>query len=117
MDAEVRIENNRVVLPSNPHWENTLTGETNGVEVTLERRSANGLNGWLSYAWNDSSSRIRAAPDIQRKHFPPTTISATPSTPTWRIGGRGRTSLSARMRYGSNFPIVGYIGEDATATC
>ena len=26
----------------------------------------------------------------------------------------GRTSLSARMRYGSNFPIQGYIGEDAS---
>ena len=25
----------------------------------------------------------------------------------------GRTSLSARMRYGSNFPITGYIAEDA----
>jgi hypothetical protein len=26
----------------------------------------------------------------------------------------GRTSLSARLRYGSNFPIQGYVGEDAS---
>ena len=25
----------------------------------------------------------------------------------------GRTSLSARMRYGSNFPITGYVAQDA----
>ena len=30
-----------------------------------------------------------------------------------RIDGAGRTSLSARMRYGSNFPIAGYIAQDA----
>ena len=27
VDSEIRIENNRVVLPSNPHWENALTGD------------------------------------------------------------------------------------------
>jgi hypothetical protein len=112
VDAEIRIENNRVVLPSNPHFANTLTGDTNGVEVMLERRATNGLNGWLSYAWNDTQLQDAQpgrpvetfASDYDQRH----TVNAYVA---YRWGGR--TSLSARMRYGSNFPIVGYIGEDA----
>lgn len=113
VDAEVRIENNRVVVPSNPHFENRLTGNTSGVEIVLERRSANGLNGWLSYAWNDtqledpSSAGHQAetfSSDYDQRH----TVNAYVA---YRWGGR--TSLSARMRYGSNFPIAGYIAQDA----
>src|SRR5262245_29291847 len=55
VDAEFRVENNRVVRPSSPHIENVLTGETNGAELVIERRSVSKLNGWLSYAWNDST--------------------------------------------------------------
>jgi hypothetical protein len=107
VDAEVRIENGRVVLPQNPHWENALTGNTNGAEITLERRAVNGLNGWLSYTWNDSryDSRSESFPsDYDQRH----TVNAYVAY-RWS----GRTSLSARMRYGSNFPIVGYIAQDA----
>ena len=101
---------------SNPHWENTLTGDTNGVEMVLERRSVNGLNGWLSYAWNDTQLEDPRAghaaetfpSDYDQRH----TVNAYVA---YRWGGR--TSLSARMRYGSNFPIVGYIGRTPTATC
>ena len=113
VNAEIRIENNRVVLPQNPHWANTMTGETNGAEITLERRAATGLNGWLSYTWNDSQyddpQRAGTTPesfpsDFDQRH----TVNAYVA---YRWGGR--TSLSARMRYGSNFPIVGYIEQDA----
>ena len=116
VDAEVRIENNRVVLPNNPHWENTLTGTTNGAEFVLERRSANGLNGWLSYAYNDTvlEDAGRAGhpdetfpSDFDQRHTVNTYVA-------YRWGGR--TSLSARMRYGSNFPIAGYIEQDASGT-
>lgn len=116
VDAEVRIDNDRVVLPANPHYENTLTGKSKGAEIVLERRSANGLNGWLSYAWSDtrlkdpgrrggSSDPPESFPsDYDQRH----TVNAYVA---YRWGGR--TSLSARMRYGSNFPIVGYIARDA----
>ena len=108
VDAEVRIVNNRVVQPTNPHFENSLTGDTNGAEIVLERRSVNGLNGWLSYAWNDTqledSARVESfASDYDQRH----TVNAYVA---YRWGGR--TSLSARMRYGSNFPIAGYIAQD-----
>jgi outer membrane receptor for ferrienterochelin and colicin len=111
--AEARIENNRVVLPNHPHFENTLTGDTSGAEIVLERRSTNGLNGWLSYAWNDTrlEDARRAgravetfASDYDQRH----TVNAYAA---YRWGGR--TSLSARLRYGSNFPIHGYIGRDS----
>ncbi len=107
VNSEIRIENNRVVQPQNPHWENALTGKTTGAEITLERRAVNGLNGWLSYTWNDS--RYEDSPesfpsDYDQRH----TVNAYVAY-RWS----GRTSLSARMRYGSNFPIVGYVAQDA----
>jgi outer membrane receptor for ferrienterochelin and colicin len=116
VNGEIRIENNRVVLPQNPHWANTMTGETNGAEITLERRAATGLNGWLSYTWNDSQyedSQSRGGSSDPPESFPSDfdqrhTVNAYVA---YRWGGR--TSLSARMRYGSNFPIVGYIEQDA----
>jgi outer membrane receptor for ferrienterochelin and colicin len=113
VDAEVRIVNNRVVVPIVPHWENTLTGNTNGAEVVLERRSASGLNGWLSYSWNDTELEDAGGAGRPAESFPSDydqrhTVNAYVG---YRWGGR--TSLSARMRYGSNFPIQGYIGEDS----
>ena len=113
VNGDIRLENNRVVLPSMPYWDNVLSGDTNGAEIVLERRSASGLNGWLSYAWSDSQLEdgIRAGhaaesfpADYDQRH----TVNAYVA---YRWGGR--TSLSARMRYGSNFPILGYIGQDA----
>ena len=108
VDFDVRLENNRVVRPANPHYSNVLTGDTSGVEAVVERRSASGLNGWLSYAWSDSQledvTRAEQFPaDYDQRH----TVNAYVAY-RWS----GRTSLSARFRYGSNFPIVGYVAED-----
>lgn len=109
-DTEIRIENNRVILPQASNWQNALTGDANGVELKLERRSANGLNGWVSYAWNKyelEDARGAGQPterfygDYDQRHTLNTYVAYR-----WS----GRTGLSARMRYGSNFPIRGYIG-------
>jgi len=109
VNGEIRIENNRVVLPNTAHWDNVLTGDTNGAEIVLERRSIGGFNGWLSYAWSDS--RVE---DIQRGESYPADFDQRHTVNAY-VGYRwgGRTSLSARMRYGSNFPIAGYVGEDS----
>jgi hypothetical protein len=109
VNADIRLVGGRLVLPTNPHWANQLSGNSNGVEIVLERRAANGLNGWLSYAWSDSQltdqlSGETFAADFDQRHTVNSYIA-------YRWGGR--TSLSARMRYGSNFPIAGYIGADA----
>ena len=117
VDAEVRIENNRVVLPQNAHWENALKGETKGAEITLERRAVNGLNGWLSYTWNDSryeDTRRRGASSDPLESFPSDYDQRHTVNAYVAYRWSGRTSLSARMRYGSNFPIVGYVGQDAS---
>lgn len=122
-DAEFRIINDRVVRPGLlPHIENALTGDTRGVELVLERRSANGLSGWLSYAWNESTLTDRRGPSLSaeapgaKAEDPPETFPSDYDqrhTVNTYIAYRwsGRTSLSARMRYGSNFPIQGYIQE------
>jgi carboxypeptidase-like protein len=108
-DTEIRIENNRVILPQASNWQNAMTGDASGAELKLERRSANGLNGWVSYAWNkykleDSGGAgqltERFFGDYDQRHTLNTYVAYR-----WS----GRTSLSARMRYGSNFPIRGYI--------
>ena len=112
-DTEVRLENDRVVLPSNPHWENAIEGLTNGVELTLERKSVNGLNGWLSYAWSKSDLSDRRGPFDPPETFPADFDQRHTVNAYVAYRWSGRTSLSARMRYGSNFPITGYIGEDA----
>jgi len=109
VNAEIRLEGNRVVVPSNPYWDNVLTGDTNGVEFVIERRAVNGLNGWVSYAWSDSeltdSMSAETFPsDFDQRHTVNTYIG-------YRWGGR--TNLSMRYRFGSNFPIAGYVGEDA----
>ena len=112
-DAEIRLEDNRVVLPQASNWQNALNGDTNGVELKLERRSANGLNGWLSYAWNkseledargDGQAAERFFADYDQRHTVNTYVAYR-----WS----GRTSVSARWRYGSNFPIRGYIDTNA----
>ena len=90
--------------------ERARAATANGVELKLERRSANGFNGWLSYAWNKSELEDprgagqpaeRFSSDYDQRHTVNTYVAYR-----WS----GRTSLSARMRYGSNFPIRGYIG-------
>ena len=111
-DSEVRIENDRVVLPRASNWQNALDGDAKGVELMVERRAASGLNGWFSYAWSTSELEDprgagqpaeRFYADWDQRH----TVNAYLAY-RWS----GRTSLSARMRYGSNFPIRGYIGEN-----
>lgn len=112
INAEIRLEGARVVTPSAGYYANTLTGDTSGVELVVERRSVGGLTGWLSYAWSDSQvsdpggNGRRAetfAADYDQRHTVNTYVAYR-----WS----GRTSLSARFRYGSNFPIVGYVGQD-----
>ena len=111
VDSEIRIENNRVVVPRASNWQNTLQGTAQGVELTVERRSANGLNGWLSYAWSKSELDDPRAAGQQPEQFAADWDQRHTFNGYVAYRWSGRTSLSARMRYGSNFPIRGYIGE------
>jgi outer membrane cobalamin receptor len=93
-----------IVAPTQPQWENAMSGRAKGAGVTVERRQANGFSGWLSYSYGRSDltddKRSESFPaDFDQRH----TVN-TYASYRWS----GRTAVSARWRYGSNFPIPGY---------
>jgi hypothetical protein len=88
-------------------WLNALNGTARGFEVVLRRDAADGFSGWAGYALghleytvNETGERFWA--DADQRH----TLSLYGN---YRLSSR--TSMSARYRYGSNYPLVGYLGE------
>jgi hypothetical protein len=88
---------------------NSLRGYSRGIELTLQRRSANRLSGWISYALGYA----RSVDATTNAHF----WSDFDQRNTVNIFGSYRVSksvnVSANARYGSGFPIVGYLGTPA----
>ncbi|HEY1204478.1 MAG: TonB-dependent receptor [Bryobacteraceae bacterium] len=89
-----------------PILANSLRGYSRGLEFTLQRRSANRLTGWISYALGyarsvDTTTNAHFWSDFDQRH-------------TVNIFGSYRLSksvnLSSNARYGSGFPVVGYLG-------
>jgi hypothetical protein len=82
----------------------SLRGHARGVELTLQRRSANRLAGWISYAYSrtkltDDQTGLSFVSDADQRH----TVNVYGSyrfTDTW--------SLSGAWRYGSGQPIPGF---------
>lgn len=104
-DAEFRVENGRLVLPSfTTRYENALDGHSRGIELVVQRRSPNGLSGWVAYNLafteyrNKGSGEVFDA-DYDQRH----TLNVYG---VYRLSDR--TSFSARFRAGSNFPVPGY---------
>lgn len=112
VDSEPLLRHGRVIRPmSQGYVVNTMDGTARGVELVAERRAGSGVNGWVSYAWGraentDRGERLtgRVAPesfagDWDQRH-----------TLNVNVGYRWseRSSISARYRYGSNFPLQGY---------
>jgi hypothetical protein len=88
-------------------WENRLRGRARGVEALLRRDAPSGVTGWLAYAYSEHRYEDLAAgerfwSDHDQRH----TVSAYVNS---RLSNR--TSLGAKVRYGSNYPITGYVGE------
>ncbi len=103
-ESEPRVVGAGVVVPAATGWANALDGRARGLELTVERRSTNGLSGWLAYAWGTHTETVAATGetfpgDYDQRH----TLNAY-GIFRWS----GRTSLSARARLGSNFPLPGY---------
>ncbi len=107
--AEERIVNNTYVgIQTTSRHVNALDGYARGVELVLQRRSPNGLSGWLSYAYGESRYDDRLTGesfwgDFDQRH----TINLFG---TYRL--TDRMSASARFRAGSNFPATGYFRQD-----
>ena len=90
--------------------ENTLRGYSRGVELFLQRRSANKLLGWVSYAYartrvQDAATGLRWNGDFDQPH----TFNAYAS---YRL--TSSLNISTKYRYGSNFPVVGFLRLDQT---
>jgi hypothetical protein len=108
--AEPRVAGG-IVVRSNASWRNALRGDASGLELTLEGRRVEGFSGWLSYGFGRAeltdATRDETFPsDYDQRH----TLNAYVLY-RWS----GRTSLAARFRLGSNFPLAGYydrIGEN-----
>ena len=106
--AEPQIVSN-VVSPGafNAPWVNALSGDARGAEIVVRRDAADGFSGWAGYAFSrlrytDTRTGESFWGDADQRH----TLSLYGN---YRLSSR--TSLSARYRYGSNYPMLGYIGE------
>src|SRR5262245_14444070 len=88
-------------------WENRLTGRARGIEAVVRRDAPDGLSGWIAYAYaqhryHDVVTRERFWSDYDQRH----TFSAYG---LYRVSNR--TTVGAKFRYGSNYPITGYVAE------
>jgi hypothetical protein len=112
-DLEPRRTSTGAIQPGviNAPRANALSGDAHGVEVVVRREATSGFSGWAGYGfgqlkYRDTHTDERFWGDADQRH-------------TWTLYGNyrlsSRASVSARYRYGSNYPILGYIGEPSPA--
>jgi len=107
--AETRILNGRLVRGSNTAvYLNRLDGYARGIELLIQRRDPNKLSGWIGYSYGRHRYRDAAAGetfwgDLDQRH-------------TFNVYGHyrwsDRSSVSGKLRLGSNFPVPGYFVEE-----
>lgn len=104
--TEPRIADNAFTFINFP-FRNALDGYARGVEITAQRRSANGLTGFVSYAY----SRTRLRDDALNTSFP--SDFDQPHTVTVFANYRftGTFNLSAQWRAGTGTPVTGFYRE------
>ena len=101
--SEPRVDNNRITLARLP-FRNSLRGHARGIELTFQRRSANRLSGWVSYAYaqtrlQDERSGLNFVSDFDQKHTV-NTYGSYRFTETFNVSGQ--------WRYGSGTPLPGF---------
>jgi hypothetical protein len=87
-------------------WVNALSGRARGLEVVARREAADGFSGWAGYGYG----RLRYTNAQSGEHFWADHDQRHTVTLYGNYRLSSRTSVSARFRYGSNYPIAGYIG-------
>ncbi len=90
---------------------NSERGYSRGAQIFLQRRTANGFTGWISYAYghaeiSDGDLGVRFPSDYDQRH----TFNAYVSR---RL--RPTVNVSARFTYGSGMPLPGFYRQDGTA--
>lgn len=90
-----------------PTFSGSINGSSRGVDVVLIRRATSGLTGWIGYTWAHTRHRDTATgeafeADLDQRH-------------TLNVFALQRLSyrmtIGAKLRVGSNFPLVGYFEE------
>ena len=105
-DSEFRVaEDGRLVLPSfTTRYESTLDGHSHGVGLLVQRRSPNGLAGWVAYDLALTEYRNTVTGETFHANYDQRhTLNMYA---VYRFSDR--TSFSTRFRAGSNFPTPGY---------
>ena len=106
---EPRLVKGKVFIPPlDPPIRNSSRGYARGIEILLQRRSANRLTGWVSYALGyarqrDGEAGIAFPADLNQRH----TVNVYGS---YRI--RPTVNLSLKWIYGSGFPLPGFFRRD-----
>jgi len=90
-------------VPNAP-WLNSERGYARGVQIFIQRRTANGFTGWISYAYGhaviaDGVLGLKFPSDYDQRH----TLNLYASR---RL--RPTLNLSARFTYGSGMPLPGF---------
>lgn len=99
------VSGNRVVLPRDTRYYNSVRGYARGLQLVLQRRSANRLSGWLGYTlqWTRQRDGIELAsfPSLDDQRHTANLFLNYRLTPS--------LNLSGRYAYGSGLPVPGYI--------
>jgi outer membrane receptor for ferrienterochelin and colicin len=107
-DSLFRLEKGKVAAPDpNYHFDNALRGETRGFEIFLQRRSANRLAGWISYAFSNSRREDLATGEKYSNEFEQEHTANIYAS--YRFSEKWNFSVKAR--FGSGFPFPGYFEE------
>jgi len=98
----------RIVAEDFPTFRAALRGSTRGFDVLVARRAPSGLSGWVAYTWarttvRDVTTGERFDGDFDQRH----TLNVVA---IHRVSYR--TTIGAKLRVGSNVPLVGYFEED-----
>ena len=112
---DFKVVDGRLAGPTAAVWANTVTGDAAGLELTLDRRAVDGLSGWVSYGYGHARKHDARTGESYDADYGQTHM--VNAYATYRLSGR--TGVSARLRYGSNFPIAGYfqkIGDEYYVT-
>ena len=101
--SEPRLEGGFVTFAQG-QFANSLSGHARGFELTLQRRSANKLAGWISYSYlrtelTDSQTGLSFVADNEQRHLV-NTYASYRFTDTW--------NLSSVFRFGTGAPIPGF---------
>jgi hypothetical protein len=89
-----------------PALASRLEGTSRGVDVVLHRRATRGLTGWIAYTWSHTTHEDTVTGetfdgDYDQRHTLNVFLHQRLSY---------RWAASAKFRYGSNVPLVGYFG-------